>query len=697
MADNPLAGIFSPQNEAQLAERLRDLNDSDLIDAWDLSPPGMHEKFPHDVKRRLVKLRSTNPPTDANVVTQNTVTNNGTADEIAEAKARNAAELARRREESRQANGLSTPKGQKQGIPAATALASGLPNTGGAIHNPGPPIKAADFFANQAALAASQQSAAPFRQTEDDFVTSVRQSIMPKWVAKAKDKVAKAQKAGLTMGGMTEKLAKIVEGTEKGIEREIRKAIKNDSTADKRMLRLMEDIAKNTKQNPKNQKTMEELAAAIKEMTDEEIDKGVATENREAAKRNKDAPGGVSDYMTTQHQAIWAISKNAAGWAGKKLNAGVDRLMDSMAARKVSRDSTMAVAYQNSPSFVGPQLPGSQETNISTNDTTSVTNNSSSQTSSVVTSIKELVSVVKKMISNKPADSTQTIDVDGDGQDDRTEGAKRSSGGLFSKFKSLLGGSAAATVAASPTAASASGGGGVGLGDLLSLGRGGLGKVAGLARMALPYALPAAGVAAAGYAGYKVGSAINDNIIQPGMEALTGVKGESLGTGLYSMVDSIKGLVGASDADKSKAAEKAAAQETYNKRIASGEKLSPRQAAYYKSMGIDVPDNVIDPNKTTPSASTNATAVSAEKVVKAGEISTRSKSSDNLSKVESAAATNDALKIQNDTTKHQQVVNAPKSTTNNMVAPQSSPRIDLSSRNPESSLRRYLDSRTVFA
>ena len=50
-------------------------------------------------------------------------------------------------------------------------------------------------------------------------------------------------------------------------------------------------------------------------------------------------------------------------------------------------------------------------------------------------------------------------------------------------------------------------------------------------------ALPAAAVAGAGYAGWKVGGWLNDNVINPAAEKMTGVKGQTLGGAIYDLLN----------------------------------------------------------------------------------------------------------------------------------------------------------------
>lgn len=86
------------------------------------------------------------------------------------------------------------------------------------------------------------------------------------------------------------------------------------------------------------------------------------------------------------------------------------------------------------------------------------------------------------------------------------------------------------------------------LGKLKNLGGGLLRGGAALATN--PTVLGAAGVAAAGTAGYGVGSLINKTIINPAAEAISGTEGATLGTAIYDGVDKVKGWFGNSDADK---------------------------------------------------------------------------------------------------------------------------------------------------
>lgn len=89
-----------------------------------------------------------------------------------------------------------------------------------------------------------------------------------------------------------------------------------------------------------------------------------------------------------------------------------------------------------------------------------------------------------------------------------------------------------------------------GLSKLLGGAKGKLIKGAAALAPLLARAAPAAGVLAAGAAGYGAGSLLDNTVISPLMEKVTGVKGETLGTAAYTAVDKFKGLFGTSDADK---------------------------------------------------------------------------------------------------------------------------------------------------
>lgn len=66
---------------------------------------------------------------------------------------------------------------------------------------------------------------------------------------------------------------------------------------------------------------------------------------------------------------------------------------------------------------------------------------------------------------------------------------------------------------------------------------------------------PAAGVAAAGTAGYMFGKHVVNPALDSTAEAITGTKGETVGTALYKGVDKIAGVFGKSDEDKAQEAQ----------------------------------------------------------------------------------------------------------------------------------------------
>lgn len=84
----------------------------------------------------------------------------------------------------------------------------------------------------------------------------------------------------------------------------------------------------------------------------------------------------------------------------------------------------------------------------------------------------------------------------------------------------------------------------------------------------LRFAAPVAGVAAAGAAGVAAGSMLNNYVINPLTEKITGTKGATLGTAVYDGVDKVKGWFGNSDADKQKKLE----EELRNKRLSTSVK-----------------------------------------------------------------------------------------------------------------------------
>ncbi len=141
-----------------------------------------------------------------------------------------------------------------------------------------------------------------------------------------------------------------------------------------------------------------------------------------------------------------------------------------------------------------------------------------------------------------------------------------------------------------------------GLGSIFSKGlsflSSGLTKLIGPIASMLPSLMsalaPAAGVAAAGAAGYMVGTHVVNPLLNNAAEAITGVEGETVGTGIYTAVDNIAGskfgnMLGfKSDAQKMEESETKALVEMGNAKIAKGEKVSPTIANAMVKSGIPV-------------------------------------------------------------------------------------------------------------
>ena len=132
----------------------------------------------------------------------------------------------------------------------------------------------------------------------------------------------------------------------------------------------------------------------------------------------------------------------------------------------------------------------------------------------------------------------------------------------------------------------------------LSFLTGGLTKLIGPIASMLPSLMsslaPAAGVAAAGAAGYMVGKHVVNPALNKAAEAITGVEGETVGTGIYTAVDNLAGsklgnMIGfKSDAQKMEESETRALVEMGNAKIAKGEKVSPTIAKAMVKSGIPV-------------------------------------------------------------------------------------------------------------
>ena len=129
---------------------------------------------------------------------------------------------------------------------------------------------------------------------------------------------------------------------------------------------------------------------------------------------------------------------------------------------------------------------------------------------------------------------------------------------------------------------------------------------------AAPYLL----VGAAGRAGYKAGEFIND-------ELLTNEDGSNK---ITDGIDSVKGWFGNSNEDKIKDADKKAAQDLYDKRVAEG-KLTDKSAEFFEKQGVKVDKSKIIIAPPTPAANKTTATVAPEK---------------NTSSVDNVAAANDA-------------------------------------------------------
>lgn len=121
-----------------------------------------------------------------------------------------------------------------------------------------------------------------------------------------------------------------------------------------------------------------------------------------------------------------------------------------------------------------------------------------------------------------------------------------------------------------------------------------LGPIASMLPSLMSSLAPAAGVAAAGAAGYMVGKHVVNPALNKAAEAITGVEGETVGTGIYTAVDNLAGsklgnMLGfKSDAQKMEESETRALVELGNAKIAKGEKVSPTIAKAMVKSGIPV-------------------------------------------------------------------------------------------------------------
>ena len=121
-----------------------------------------------------------------------------------------------------------------------------------------------------------------------------------------------------------------------------------------------------------------------------------------------------------------------------------------------------------------------------------------------------------------------------------------------------------------------------------------LGPIASMVPSLLSALAPVAAVAAAVLAGYMVGKHVVNPALNKATEAITGVEGETVGTGIYTAVDNIAGsklgnMLGfKSDAQKMEESETRALVELGNAKIAKGEKVSPTIAKAMVKSGIPV-------------------------------------------------------------------------------------------------------------
>ena len=147
---------------------------------------------------------------------------------------------------------------------------------------------------------------------------------------------------------------------------------------------------------------------------------------------------------------------------------------------------------------------------------------------------------------------------------------------------------------------------------------------------ALSAIAPAAGVAAAGTAGYMFGKHVVNPALDSAAEAITGTKGETVGTALYKGVDKIASVFGGSDEDKQKEAELQSYQKHYNKKVSDGT-LTPKLAAFFEKQGIKVDKSKI----TEPVAKVEAPAETPREV-QAAELSKATTTATEIAKTEAA-------------------------------------------------------------
>lgn len=126
-----------------------------------------------------------------------------------------------------------------------------------------------------------------------------------------------------------------------------------------------------------------------------------------------------------------------------------------------------------------------------------------------------------------------------------------------------------------------------------------IGPLASMIPSLLSSLAPVAAVVAAGAAGYAFGTHVVNPILNNAAESITGVEGETVGTGIYTAVDNIAGskignMLGfKSDSQKLKEAETQAMVDLGKKKLANGEKVSAEMAKTLKENGIEVMDDQI--------------------------------------------------------------------------------------------------------
>jgi hypothetical protein len=111
---------------------------------------------------------------------------------------------------------------------------------------------------------------------------------------------------------------------------------------------------------------------------------------------------------------------------------------------------------------------------------------------------------------------------------------------------------------------------------------------------------PVAAVSAAGFAGYKAGTWLNENAINPLVEKLTGEKGATLGSAVYDGVDAIQSLWGGDDKSKAKESEKEQYQKMYDDKVKAGTKVTPKFAALVSKAGVQVDPAMVLAEGETP-------------------------------------------------------------------------------------------------